>query len=440
MRFDQATNGNVFMHGWTKEQSVMSEHDKQILRELARKMRAYAERPEEDEKFKLWRAHNDLIETRPVVYIDLENGWNELLPQEFTCVCAGEMAQEWEMWLHKEIIYAEKIRDDRPLEAKFYIPYQAHDSQWGIEKTVIGDAHAGEAYTWESPITEEMMEDEDFDMASLIKVPVITVDWEATSAFTAIAHDVFDGILEVERRHWWWWGMELTHPYADLRGLGNMLTDFYDYPEKIHQIMELFTKGYEAKLDYLVENNLLTPNTGNCYIGSGGIGITGDLNPKAELPKTTMDMWGFHESQETSEVSPDMYAEFILPYQLRLAARFGMNYYGCCEGIDRRWHYVKQIPRLRRVSVSQWADIGKMSELLGRDYVFCYKVSPSDIAVPQIDEDFIRSRLNQVLVKCKEHGNHVELIMKDNHTIANKPYNAYRWVQIAREEIARVYG
>ena len=152
-----------------------------------------------------------------------------------------------------------------------------------------------------------------------------------------------------------------------------------------------------------------------------------------------MDIWGFHESQETSEVSPEMFAEFVLPYQMKLAERFGLNYYGCCEGLDRRWDYVKNLPRLRRVSVSKWADIPKMSELLGGDYVFCHKVSPTDIAVPVIDEDHIRTRLHQVLTDCKRCGNHVELIMKDNHTIANKPENVYRWVQIAKEEIAKVY-
>lgn len=349
------------------------------------------------------------------------------------------MAQEWEMWLHKEIIYAEKVKCDKPIEAKFYLPYQAIDTKWGIDKKVVGDFYGGEAYTWESPITEEMMED-DFNVSDLIQIPQITIDWEATDAFTAIAHDVFDGILEVERRHWWWWGLELTHPYVDLRGFESMLMDFYDYPEKMHEILGRFTEGYLAKIDFLEKNKLFTPNTGNCYVGSGGLGISGSLNPKAEVPVSAMDLWGFHESQETGEVSPDMFAEFVLPYQIKLAERFGLNYYGCCEGLDRRWEYVKQIPRLRRVSVSQWADIPKMSEMLGGDYVFCHKVSPTDIAVPEIDEDHIRTRLHQVLIDCKRCGNHVELIMKDNHTIANTPKNVYRWVEIAREEVAKVYG
>ena len=65
MRFDQCTNGNIFMHGWTKEQAVMSDHDKAILQELAKKMVAYAARPEEEARIQLWRDHNDLKDTRP---------------------------------------------------------------------------------------------------------------------------------------------------------------------------------------------------------------------------------------------------------------------------------------------------------------------------------------------------------------------------------------
>lgn len=76
---------------------------------MGRALDLLLEQPEEQEKFQFWRDHTDLKETRPLMYLDLENGWNELLPQEFTCQCEGEMAQEWEMWLHKKLIYAEKL-------------------------------------------------------------------------------------------------------------------------------------------------------------------------------------------------------------------------------------------------------------------------------------------------------------------------------------------
>ena len=77
-----------------------------------------------------------------------------------------------------------------------------------------------------------------------------------------------------------------------------------------------------------------------------------------------------------------------------------------------------------------------LSDYLKSDYVFSYKNSPTDLAVPQIDEEYIRKNLVKVLKKTRSNNNRVEFIMKDNHTLANNPHNIYRWVELAREEIA----
>lgn len=441
MRIDRASCGNLPEYGWPSEYIKINEHDCKILRDLAQKLKTLAERPIEEEKISLWTAHNDLEETRPLLLADPENGWNEIFPWEKTIQCEGEMAQDWEMWLRKEICWGENIKDDKPLTAVFYIPYCATDSKWGICEERIGDPEKGEAYTWQSPLAN-LDEDafEECDLSSIIKTPVVTVDWEASNAAFALAEDVFDGLLTVGRRHKWWWSPDLSLSYSNLRGLENMMCDFYDYPDKVHEMMRLFTDGYLAKFSFLEKNGLLTANTGNCYIGSGGIGYTSQL-PAADSKQVLLrEMWGFNEAQETSEVSPAMVKEFILPYQMELAELFGLNYYGCCEGLNGRWEYIKELPRLRRVSVSQWSNIPMMSDLLGKDYVFAHKVSPTDLAVSHIDEGYIRCRLHELLVHCKENQNRVELIMKDNHTLANRPQNLYRWVEIAREEIARVYS
>lgn len=351
------------------------------------------------------------------------------------------MAGDWEMWLRKEIYWAEVMKDDKVVEAKLYLPYHAVDTGWGIEEERIGDPTKGEAYVWKSPLADlEEEEFEELDLSSLIKTPEIHVDWEASNMAFDLAKDVFDGLLEVEFRHKWWWSPDLSLSYSNLRGMENMMCDFYDYPDKVHEMMRLFTDGYLHKFDYLEKNGLLPNNASSMYIGSGGIGYTSELHGTPGEVKL-MDMWGFNEAQETSEVSPEMVKEFLLPYQHELAEKFGLNYYGCCEGMDGRWEYVKEaIPRLRRVSVSQWADSRKMSEYLKGDYVYCYKVSPTDIAVPHPDEEYIRRRLNEVLECCARNGNKVELLMKDNHTLGHNPRNASRWVEIAREEVARVYG
>ena len=439
-RIDQGQGGNLMVHGWPIEQCVVSDHDKEILRGLGRRLKELAKRPYEQEKKALWVAHNGLKTEQPVIFIDCENGWNEIFPWNETIQCEGEMAQDWEMWLRKEIYWADTMKDDKVVEAKLYLPYHAVDTGWGIEEERVGDPTKGEAYVWKSPFADMEEEFEELDLSEYIKTPEIHVDWEASNKAFALAEEVFDGILEVEFRHKWWWSPNLSLSYCNLRGMENMMCDFYDYPDQVHAMMRLFTDGYLKKFDYLEKNGLLPNNCESMYIGSGGIGYTDELHGVPGQVKL-MDMWGFNEAQETSEVSPEMIKEFILPYQHEIASCFGLNYYGCCEGLDKRWEYVKEaIPRLRRVSVSQWADKKKMSEILGRDYVYCYKVSPTDIAVPNPDEDYIRRNLHDVLTYCKQNGNIVELLMKDNHTLGHHPANASRWVQIAREEVAKVYG
>ncbi|OQA59957.1 MAG: hypothetical protein BWY41_00726 [Candidatus Atribacteria bacterium ADurb.Bin276] len=73
-----------------------------------------------------------------------------------------------------------------------------------------------------------------------------------------------------------------------------------------------------------------------------------------------------------------------------------------------------------------------MAEYLGSDYIYSLKPNPADLAVPQIDEDYIRKKISkafQIAKNCR-----VEIIMKDNHTIGKNPENVKRWSRIAKEE------
>jgi hypothetical protein len=147
-------------------------------------------------------------------------------------------------------------------------------------------------------------------------------------------------------------------------------------------------------------------------------------------------MWGFAESQETVGVSPAMFEEFIFPYQVPIMERFGLNCYGCCERLDRRWHIVQRFPRLRRVSVSSWCNLAEMADKLGSSYIFSWKPRPSDLAMPSFDKESIRAEVCEgmrITRACR-----LEVIMKDNHTIGRDPSRVVRWVRIVREEGERV--
>ena len=60
--------------------------DRAILRRLAGEVAELAARPIEAEKRELWYRHNALQPTRPLVFCDPENGWNEIITPDRAAV------------------------------------------------------------------------------------------------------------------------------------------------------------------------------------------------------------------------------------------------------------------------------------------------------------------------------------------------------------------
>ena len=267
--------------------------------------------------------------------------------------------------------------------------------------------------------------------------PPVEIDWEITEGCLEIAKDVLGDILPVRLKGVWWWSLGLTWPAATFRGLQNMLCDFIEHPDELKELLSILSRGHLDKLDYLESHKLLSLNNDGTYVGSGGFGYSDELpQPDFSGPVRPADMWGFCESQETVNVSPTMYEQFIFPYEKPLMERFGLNCYGCCEPLHGRWHVVKQHPHLRRVSCSAWVNVEKMAANLGDRYVFSMKPNPATLAVPEVDTGAIRRGLREILEKTR--GCVVELIMKDNHTLAQRPEHAVTWCRIAKEEAERL--
>ena len=406
-----------------------SQKDRQILRDLAQRVAELVARPIEVEKRDLWYTHNALEPTRPVIFCDPENGWNEIITED-QIQCQNELAQSWEMTLRKEIFWDESMGDDRVVEPYFNVPYTYTETDWGLEKKVKKVVAAG-SYVWDAPI-------KDYSDMEKLKFPEIIVDYEATEKVIELAKDVVGEFLAIRLKGVWWWTLGLTWTLIDLRGLEQFMLDMYDHPDELHQLMAFLRDGHLAKLDFLEQHNLLSLNNDSTYVGSGGFGWTNEI-PQQDFDGEhvrTMDMWGFTESQETVRVSPKMVGEFVFPYQRPLQERFGLNCYGCCEPLDKRWHHVEKIPRLRRVSVSAWANVEDMAEKLGDQYLFSWKPSPTPLSMPVMDEELIRKSLREMIQATR--NCRVEIIMKDNHTLGKNPNNAIRWCQIAQEEAAKI--
>lgn len=408
---------------FTKEETA-------VLRRLGEEVAEIAQRPEMAEKAALWTAHNDLKTDRPPVFIDPENGWNEMIPAH-TLKCTDPLARVWEMALRKKIYWAKELKDDRVIDTLFDVPYSYTDTGWGVELKKERTSESG------SYIVDPAIEDFETDFEK-VHHPEIVMDWKESEILMQLAHNVFDGVLTVRRNNTWWWTLGLCWDYVDLRGMENFMCDFLLEPEWAERMLDMLCEGKLKMLDFLEKNGLLAQNTGNVYTGSGGFGFTSDIASVAGRAVTTQDMWGFCESQETAQVNPDIYGEFIFPRHKKILERFALSCYGCCEAYDPRWKFVKELPHLRKVSVSPWADWSKVPEQLGRSYIASVKPSPTPLASPHMDEDVVRADCRRAVEQTK--GGICEFIMKDNHTLGGSPRNASRWVEIMREEIARVYG
>ncbi len=424
-RLDQARDAVALQAGLDTTDLKIDSSDRQVLRRLAGEVAALAVCPIEEEKRDLWCRHNALERTRPVVFCDPENGWNEIItPSQL--LCRNPLARQWEMHLRKEIFWGAVMRDDYTIEPYFDVPHiHSGRDDWGLRETRIG-GQGGGAFCWESPVKSEA------DLERL-RFPEITVDDGATERLAELAAGIFGDLLIVRVKTSWWWSLGMTRKLVELRGLEQIMYDMIDRPDLVHRLMATLRDGTLAMLDWLEEHGLLSPNNDGTYVGSGGLGWSDELpEPGSSGRVRPCDMWGFAESQETVGISPQMFAEFVFPYQLPILERFGLNCYGCCEPLDKRWHVVGQFPNLRRVSVSAWANLGQMAEMLGDRYIFSMKPNPTDLAMDTFDEERIRAELREALRITR--NCHLEIIMKDNHTINKDPRRVVRWVQIVREE------
>jgi hypothetical protein len=144
-------------------------------------------------------------------------------------------------------------------------------------------------------------------------------------------------------------------------------------------------------------------------------------------------MWASAESQEMAHVSPAMHNEFVMEYEKRLLQPFGLNGYGCCEDLTRKPDYVMDIPNIRRISISPWADVEACARKLKDKYIYSWKPDPSHLV-----GDFNSQRVRDYVQRALDvTGDCVmEMILKDTHTCENHPERFTMWTDIAQELVA----
>jgi hypothetical protein len=407
--------------------------DLDILRRLAETKAALAAEPANTAKREAWYAFDAGAAAGPRVLIETGGIQPSVVPLG-ALECEDTWARGIEQALRSAIFQAGTVGDDTVVEDSWPVNWRVERSGYGVQAVqhrADNDGRLG-AKRWDPPIKNL---DGDLDK---LRPQTFRLDREGTLASQARLEAVFEGILDVPIRGPFWWTLGMTIVAIDLIGLDNLMLYMYDNPAGLKRLMQFLCDDHLAFAKWLEAQGLLSLNNENDYIGSGSRGFTRRLpaaSRKPGEPVRTTDLWVLLESQETVGVGPELFEEFIFPYQARIAKEFGLVYYGCCEPVNNRIGILKRLPNLDRISVSPWADEEVMARECGRAIVYSRKPNPALISTSLFDEAAIRKDIRTTLEKAR--GCRIELLMKDVHTVNNDPARTARWVALARDEIRR---
>lgn len=130
----------------------LNDKDRRVLRELATRVRDIASMPVQAERAQLWKEFNALRPQRPMVLAFPEGGWRDLLPDS-EARCEDPLARTWEMGLRRTIYRHEHIHDDCPITDHFNVGWAVNLGDYGLKETVIRTEELG-AYRWDAPLKE----------------------------------------------------------------------------------------------------------------------------------------------------------------------------------------------------------------------------------------------------------------------------------------------
>lgn len=412
--------------------TMISDHDRVILRELARRQMAHAQSEKNRQIIRDWYRHNACAGGRPMIHLELWTFQQEIIPPLLQC--ETEDARRIETQLYSQFLNRELFDDDRPVPDYFPISWDVRIKPFNLEvrqqHTTGSDGHESVGHQFVHQI-KDLAE----DFHRLQPSPVLLNRTAVLDRLDQIA-DLFGDLLPprlVGRGLYSVPTQDLLH----LMGMETMYLSMYDEPDLFHQMMRQYTDDTLRLYRMMEREQLMLPTAACEDLGQGTWCFTDEL-PDAPTDGSlkAAQLWGFMDSQETVGLSPDMFGEFIFPYYKEISSEYGLLSYGCCEPVHSIWdRYLSTLTNLRKISISPWCDEAMMGERLqGRKVIYHRKPSPNLIGVGTVlDEAAVREHIRTTLRAARNLT--LELTQRDVYTINHDIGKARRFVDIIKEEI-----
>jgi len=403
---------------------MSNDRDLTVLRELAKQYAEVCAKDVQDQRRDLWRRHNSLERTRPLVYVRWLAAWAEA--PESQLQCEDPFYQTHERFL-RQMLFQDTLDDDYILEpwitqsATYVTP---PDGLWGLAIKRIPSPEPGGSWMFDPPIKE-------LDDAARMVTPKHAIDEEQTARNVARIQDAVGDILDVNVDRapvYRVWNADLSTNLAYLRGLEQMMWDMMDHPEWLHRLMAFMRDGVLA-------THAQAEAAGDWHLAdhqNQAMPYAKELaDPQANGPSVTRDqLWVFFASQETTEVSPAMFDEFMLSYQKPIMEAFALSAYGCCEDLTHKIDCLRKVKNLRRIAIAPRADVRRCAEQIGEDYVLSWRPNPADMICCGFDPDLVRRIVTDAMEASR--GCHVDITLKDVQTVQHRPDLLKQWVRVVR--------
>jgi hypothetical protein len=411
--------------------SSVTPQDRQCIRDLASRVAELAAAPREAAKISDWKRHNRFERGRALLVVRLEDVWEEFVPDD-SLQCTHPVLREAERILRQRLYFAGHIRDDTPIDGAWDVWLKVADPGYGFDEDMRelprdGHGRTGAKYCKVIP--------DGADPAEWIKDRELIIDREGTQREADLMHDVLGDILPVSMRGKQGVWFTPVDTLAMLRGLEQFFVDMMDNPKWVHALLDRMTDSDIHYVKRAEEEGAMDLNSGQRGLAGGPENFTDEL-PGAgydgEHPRLK-DMWALGAAQTFSEVSPAMHEEFATPYEARLLELFGLTHYGCCEPMHDKIHLVRQLPNMRRVSMSPWVDWVRGAENLGREFIYSAKPNPAFLQGDRWDIDIARREIITILDACRANDCQLEFVLNGTLTCRGEPHRYDEWTDMVQQ-------
>jgi hypothetical protein len=407
-------------------------NDIAILQRLAAEYTEIAALPIQQERRKLWRAHNSKRTfIQPVLLrFGYWNAWASAYFADERMACCDPFWRAWERTMRIALFHyacGDDVVTEPWLTMHAHL-YQPPGGVWGVPNNhILPDTPNG---AWQFAPALKRWE----DTARLVAAPH-RIDEEATHreydrVQGAIGHLV---TINIDRSPLLtFWDADFSYPLAQLRGLNQMMLDMADSPIDLHRLLAFMQRG-------VLDNQAAAE-------AAGDYGLANSYNQQMpycdELPAPQANvqgqkrnhLWYFCAAQECTLISPKMFDEFIVHYQQPIVEHYGLLAYGCCEDLTNKIDVLRQLRNLRVIAVTPRADVARCAEQIGTDYVISWRPNPTDMVCGDFGQAKVQRILSSELAKLR--GCYAHILLKDVEDIGGDVTRLARWVNWAREAAA----